>query len=171
LDRSSIASGDRFGNFTLLRVPADVSDEAEVDPSGVGMIWEHRNMCGAPNKLDVAAIFHVGDPIVALAVNRDYLVFGTVAGQVGALVPLRTVGDFKRCRALELELRRVVGPFCGRDHLMFRSYYAPLRNAVDGDLLMQYFELSERQQQAVADELKTTTFEIAKLLNSFESTI
>jgi splicing factor 3B subunit 3 len=171
LDRSSIASGDRFGNFALLRVPADVSDEAEVDPSGVGMIWEHPNMCGTPNKLDVAAMFHVGDPIVALAVNRDYLVFGTVAGQVGALVPLRTVGDFMRCRMLELELRRVVGQFCGRDHLMFRSYYAPLRNVVDGDLLMQYFELSERQQQAVADELKTTTFEIAKLLNSFESAI
>ena len=102
LDECSVACGDRFGNFTMLRLPSDVSDEADVDPSGVGKVWEHQDMCGAPNKLDVIANFHVGDPVTGLVLTEteQCIAFGTISGQIGYLIPFRTDVDMRMCRKL-----------------------------------------------------------------------
>ena len=170
LDDCSVACGDRFGNFTMLRLPADVSDEADVDPSGVGKVWEHPNMCGTPNKLDIIANFHIGDPITGLVLtDTGYgLAFGTVSGQIGHLVPFRTDVDMRICRRLEIALQSRRGNVCGRIHEVYRSYYAPLRNVCDGDLLMSFLQMNTQGQTEIANEIGTTAYEIAKLLTSFD---
>lgn len=170
LDDCSVACGDRFGNFTMLRLPLDVSDEADVDPSGVGKVWEHPNMCGTPNKLDIIANFHIGDPITGLVLtDTGYgLAFGTVSGQIGHLVPFRTDVDMRICRRLEIALQSRRGNVCGRIHEVYRSYYAPLRNVCDGDLLMSFLQMNTQEQTEIANEIGTTAYEIAKLLTSFD---
>jgi splicing factor 3B subunit 3 len=171
LDRATVCCGDRFGNLTVLRVPLDVSDDAEVDPSGVGMIWEHSNMCGSPNKLTIAASFHIGDPITSLSFSPSHtlIYWATVSGAVGTLVPFRNDTDLRLCRRLESCMRQSLPPLCGRVHELYRSYYAPLKNVIDGDLLLRFFDLPDSDQHKIADSLSSTPFDIGKLLNFFES--
>jgi splicing factor 3B subunit 3 len=173
LDRATVCCGDRFGNFTVLRVPSDVSEDAEVDPSGVGMIWEHPSMCGSPNKLAVVANFHIGDPItgIAFSPSNSLVYWASVGGMIGACIPFKTHVELRLCRKLEALMRQACPPLCGRVHEMYRSYYAPVRNVCDGDLLLQYFELRDTDQHQMAETLGTTPFEIAKLLNFFESCV
>lgn len=137
------------------------------------MIWEHPNMCGAPNKLTIVANFHVGDPITAIAFSpsRSLIYWASVSGMIGVCIPFKTDTDLRLCRRLETQMRQACPPLCGRMHEMYRSYYAPVRNVCDGDLLVRYFELNDAEQHRIAEALGTTPFEIAKLLNFFESCV
>lgn len=173
LDHSTVASGDRFGNFTVLRVPTEVSDEAEIDPSGVGMIWEHRDFSGAPNKFDIAASFHVGDPITAMQLSdsRQCIIYATVGGMIGAMVPLSKDSEASILKKLEREMRKKEETLCGRVHELYRSYYTPLTNVTDGDLLKRYMELSDTEQREIANSMKCTPFDISRLLVFIDSLV
>jgi splicing factor 3B subunit 3 len=168
-DHASVASADRFGNFTLLRIPADVSDEAEIDPSGVGMIWEHKDMSGAPNKLEVMSAFHVGDVIcgMSFSVGRACLVYGTVGGQIGTLIPFEGDVEVNLCRKLERAIAAKVFTF-GRNWELYRSYYLPKRNVIDGDLLLMFLELSQEERENIGQEVGASSLEISTLLTSFD---
>lgn len=170
LDRSTIATGDRFGNFTILRLPDDVSDEAEIDPSGVGMVWEHPNMCGTPNKFDIAVNYHIGDPItsLALSISNNSIIYGTVGGQIGLMIPFLTDVEVTICKKLEAEIRNRRPTLCGRLHEMFHSQYSPLKNVIDGELIFEYLKMNESEQKEIAINLQSTPFDISRLLSSFE---
>ena len=170
LDRSTIATGDRFGNFTILRLPPDVSDEAEIDPSGVGMVWEHPNMCGTPNKFNIAVNYHIGDPItsLALSISNNCIIYGTISGQIGLMIPFLTDIEVTICKKLEVEIRKRKPTLCGRLHEMFRSQYSPLKNIVDGELILEYLKMNESEQKEIAINLQSTPFDISRLLSSFE---
>lgn len=43
----------------------------------------------------------------------------------------------------------------GRDHLKYRSYYAPVRNIIDGDLCERFMSLSSTEQRFLCSESKT----------------
>lgn len=173
LDHSTVASGDRFGNFAVLRVPSDVSDEAEVDPSGVGMTWEHRDFSGAPNKFDIAACFHVGDPITAMqkSQNGQYIIYATVSGRIGAMIPMSKDSEASILKKLEREMRNRENTLCGRVHELYRSYYSPLTNVTDGDLVKEYMELSDSEQREIAKAMNCTPFDISRQLTSIESIV
>ncbi|KAH0792774.1 pre-mRNA-splicing factor rse1 [Histomonas meleagridis] len=170
LDRSTVATGDRFGNFSILRLPFDVSDDAEIDPSGVGMIWEHHDMCGCPNKFDLAVNYHVGDPITGLdlSTSEECIVYGTVGGQIGVMIPFITDVEASICRKLEIEVRKRRPTLCGRVHEMFRSYYAPVKCVVDGDMVLEYLNMNQNEQHEISISLQTTPFDISRLLTSIE---
>jgi splicing factor 3B subunit 3 len=173
LDSSTVACGDRFGNFTVLALPTGVGQDADIDPSGVGMVWEHPGMCGSPNKVDIATMFHVGDLITGLTLSNtgECLFWGTVGGQIGAMIPFRDPLEWRLCRRLENELRDQQKGVCGRVHLMYRSYSAPVKNVCDGDLLMMFLEMSDEEQERIAAQIQSTRFNICTLLASFETCI
>ena len=173
LDRATVASGDRFGNFVVLRIPAEVSDDAEVDPSGVGMVWEHRDFSGTPNKFDMAASFHIGDPItgMSLALSGHCIIYATISGQLGAMIPFSTDADASIMKRLEIEMRKKQLSMCGRIHEQFRSYYTPLTNVIDGDLVRSFLDLKYNEQEEIAKAMKCTTFDISRQLVSIESIV
>ncbi|OHT00949.1 CPSF A subunit region family protein [Tritrichomonas foetus] len=173
LDRATVASGDRFGNFAVLRIPPEISDEAEVDPSGVGMVWEHHDFSGTPNKFDTAASFHIGDPITSmqLAVSGHCIIYATVGGQIGAMIPLSSDADATIIKKLEIEMRKKKPTICGRVHELFRSYYAPLTNVTDGDLVKTFLDLSNNEQKEIAFNMRCTPFDISRQLISIESIV
>jgi splicing factor 3B subunit 3 len=169
-DHASVACGDRFGNFTLLRIPADISDEAEIDPSGVGMIWEHKDMSGSPNKLEVISAFHVGDVIcgMAFSVGQTCLVYGTVGGQIGAFIPFQRDWNVSLCKRLEAAMAKRVFSF-DRHWELYRSYYLPKRNVIDGDLLLLFLKLGHEDRETVARDAGASVVEISRLLVSFNA--
>ena len=52
----------------------------------------------------------------------------------------------------------------GRDPLAFRSYYAPVKHVVDGDLCTSYTALPYEEQNKIATQLDRTVGEILKKL-------
>lgn len=50
-------------------------------------------------------------------------------------------------------MRLEAQPLCGRDHIMFRSFYNPSKGVVDGDLCEFYNMLPGIKQRVLAEEL------------------
>ena len=61
-----MAGADKFGNIYFQRLPQDVSDEVEEDPTGGKIKWEQRKLNGALNKVEEILQFHVGDVVTCL---------------------------------------------------------------------------------------------------------
>lgn len=176
LDRSTVCCGDKFGSFCILRLPEDISDEAEVDPSEVGHAFENENFPGARNKLELASFYHIGCPITGLSATQgelqnQSLVYGTVDGEVGLFIPLRTDTDAHLFRQLEDEIRKIKKSPLGRSQEMFRSYYAPVKYVQDSSLLRAYTELKNDVQKQIAEKLKVKPFDLSRLLAKVESSI
>ena len=69
--------------------------------------------------------------------GNDSLVFTTISGTVGILVPFTSREDHDFFQHLEMHMRAENPPLAGRDHLSYRSYYYPVKNVIDGDLCEQ----------------------------------
>ena len=61
-------------------------------------------------------------------------------------------------------LRIEWSPLCGRDHIMFRSCYSPIKNVIDGDLCEQFSRMTFNKQKVLSDELDRTPAEVLKKL-------
>ncbi|WIA12061.1 hypothetical protein OEZ85_012138 [Tetradesmus obliquus] len=177
LDYDTVAAGDKFGNFVVLRLPADVSAQIEEDPTGGKLAAQMGKLGGAPHKLDNSIQFHVGDTITALARatmqpgGSEVLLYGTIMGGVGAFFPFQAKEDKDFFLHLEMHMRQEHPPLAGRDHLAFRSAYFPVREVVDGDLCGQFAALAPAKQQAVAAELDRSPGEVLKKLEEMRNKI
>lgn len=69
LDFDTVAVADKFGNIGVLRLPSNISDEFEEDPSGAKSLWDRGVLSGASNKLDVLCNFHIGEIVLSLQVK------------------------------------------------------------------------------------------------------
>ncbi|KAK4924814.1 pre-mRNA-splicing factor rse1, partial [Elasticomyces elasticus] len=64
---------------------------------------------------------------------------------------------------LETALRAEdAGALIGRDHLAFRSYYAPVKSVVDGDLCERFFALGAAEKAMVAGVMGKRVSEMEK---------
>jgi len=59
--------------------------------------------------------------------GSESLVYTTLSGTVGVLVPFTSHEDQDFFQHLEMHMRSENPPLCGRDHLSFRSYYFPVK--------------------------------------------
>uniref|UniRef100_A0A7S0MRB0 RSE1/DDB1/CPSF1 C-terminal domain-containing protein n=1 Tax=Pyramimonas obovata TaxID=1411642 RepID=A0A7S0MRB0_9CHLO len=177
LDYNTVAAGDKFGNLVVLRLPTEISDEVEEDPTGGKMIGSQAHLNGAPNKLEALVQFHVGETVLSLARTelqpggQEVLLYGTVMGGIGAMLPFTSREDVDFFNHLEMHLRQENAPLCGRDHMAYRSYYFPVKDVIDGDLCEQYATLSAELQRKIADELDRTPSEILKKLEDIRQKI
>lgn len=55
-------------------------------------------------------------------------------GSITAFLPFETKEELDFFTHLEMYLRIESQPLSGRDHVMFRSSYAPVKDVIDGDL-------------------------------------
>eukprot|EP00198_Chlamydomonas_reinhardtii_P011963 XP_001701300.1 nuclear pre-mRNA splicing factor, component of splicing factor 3b [Chlamydomonas reinhardtii] len=177
LDYDTIATGDKFGNLVILRLPQEASQQVEDDPTGGKMAAASGKLNGAPHKLEELVKFHVGDTITALqraemqAGGQEVLVYSTVMGAIGVVYPFTSREDVDFFSHLEMHLRQENPPLAGRDHLAYRSAYFPVRNCVDGDLCSQYASIPMKKQQMIAEAMDRTTGEMLKKLEDIRNKI
>lgn len=183
VDYETVAAGDKFGNVFVNRLPKNVGDDADDDPTGAGLLQEKEYLMGAPHKTELLAHYHVGDVVTSMAKvslvagGRDVLVYTGLMGTVGVLVPFVSGEDVDFFTTLEMHMRTeapsLIGPCCpssdtcadivaGRDHLAYRGAYAPVKGVVDGDLCNQFALLEMGKQGSIAQELDRTTAEVLK---------
>ncbi|KAG4151376.1 hypothetical protein ERO13_D04G061100v2 [Gossypium hirsutum] len=89
IDFDTMAGADKFGNVYFVRLPQDVSDEIEEDPTGGKIKWEQGRLNGAPNKVEEIVQFHIGDVVTCLQKaslipgGGECVLYGTVMGSLG----------------------------------------------------------------------------------------
>lgn len=88
---------------------------------------------GASQKAESVATFHVGEictslqKVTLIPGGWESLIYTTISGSVGVLVPFTSHEDHDFFQHLEMHMRNENSPLCGRDHLSFRSYYYPVK--------------------------------------------
>jgi len=113
-----------------------------------------------PKKLKDICHFHVGELVTDVKKARfgdnmeECIVYSTVMGTIGILLPFKTKTNVDFFAALEVMLKTEQPPLLGRDHIAFRSYYFPSKCVIDGDLCEQFNYLSYDKQKEIAKELR-----------------
>ena len=79
-------------------------------------------------------------------------------------MPFVSKEDVDTLSTLESHLRQENDSLVGRDHLAYRSSYAPVKSVIDGDLCETFGLLPAAKQNAIAQELDRKPSEINKKL-------
>ncbi|PVD21138.1 hypothetical protein C0Q70_19304 [Pomacea canaliculata] len=165
LDHNTVAGADKFGNISIIRLPPELSDDVDEDPTGNKALWDRGVLSGASQKVEVISNFHIGELVTSLQKatlipgGSEALVYTTLSGGVGMLVPFTSHEDHDFFQHLEMYMRSEYPSLCGRDHLAYRSYYFPLKNVIDGDLCEMFNSMDISKQKSVAEELERTPSE------------
>ncbi|KAK7070838.1 Splicing factor 3B subunit 3 [Halocaridina rubra] len=175
LDYDTAAVADKFGNIAVVRLGNDINDDVDEDPTGNKALWDRGLLNGASQKTEVVANFHVGETVNTLEKatlipgGSESLVYTTLSGTVGVLVPFTSREDHELFQNLEMHMRTEHPPLCGRDHLSFRSYFFPVKNVIDGDLCEQFNMVDAGKQRSIAEELDKTPNELSKRLEDIRT--
>ena len=177
VDYETTAGGDKFGNVWLLRCPQKVSEKADEEGSGAHLTHERQYLQGAPNRLDLMCHQYVQDiptsiqktPLVAG--GRDVLVWTGLQGTLGIFIPFVSREDVDFFQTLEQQLRNEDPPLAGRDHLIYRSYYVPVKGMIDGDLCERFALLPNDKKQMVAAELDRSVREIERKVSDMRTRV
>ncbi|KAI4210835.1 MAG: hypothetical protein LQ351_006330 [Letrouitia transgressa] len=177
VDYETTAGGDKFGNLWLLRCPPKASEEADEDGAGAHLIHERQYLQGAPNRLELMSHFFPQDIPTSIqkaqlvAGGRDVIFWAGIQGTMGILVPFISREDVDFFQQLEQQLRSEDAPLAGRDHLIYRSYYVPVKGAIDGDLCERYALLPNEKKQTIAGELDRSVREIERKISDMRTRV
>lgn len=175
LDYDTVAGADKFGNVFVVRLPSSISDEVDEDPTGTKAFWDRGLLNGAPQKVETLCNYHVGETVLSLQKatlipgGSESLVFTTLSGGIGMLVPFTSREDIDFFQHLEMHLRAEQPSLCGRDHLSYRSYYMPVKSVIDGDLCEFFNSLDSSKRRNIAEELDRTPAEVSKKLEDLRT--
>ncbi|KAL5333942.1 CPSF A subunit region-domain-containing protein [Aspergillus crustosus] len=177
VDYETTAGGDKFGNLWLMRCPKKISEEADEEGSGAHLIHERGYLQGTPNRLELMIHVFTQDIPTSLhktqlvAGGRDILVWTGFQGTIGMLVPFVGREDVDFFQSLEMQLAAQCPPLAGRDHLIYRSYYAPVKGVIDGDLCEMYFLLPNDMKMMIAGELDRSVREIERKIQDMRTRV
>lgn len=177
VDYETVAGGDKFGNIWLLRAPSKASEEADEEGSGAHLLHERQYLQGAPNRLNLMCHDFVQDIPTSIqktqlvAGGRDVLFWTGLQGTLGVFVPFVSREDVDFFQTLEQQLRNEDAPLAGRDHLIYRSYYVPVKGVIDGDLCERFSLLHSDKKQTIAAEVDRSVREIERKISDMRTRV
>ncbi|KAK5116447.1 hypothetical protein LTR62_007995 [Meristemomyces frigidus] len=177
LDYETVAGGDKFGNLWVLRVPEQASREADEEGVGGYIANERGYLGGAPYRLELRSHFFAQD--IPTAIQRTSLVAGGqellfwsgLEGTMGILIPFVAREDVEFFSQLEGLVRAEEAPLAGRDHLMYRGYYVPVKGVVDGDLCERFLRLGVDAKGRIAGEVERGVGEVERKVLEMRSRV
>lgn len=111
LDYDTVAGADKFGNICVVRLPPNTNDEVDEDPTGNKALWDRGLLNGASQKAEVIMNYHVGETVLSLQKTTlipggsESLVYTTLSGGIGILVPFTSHEDHDFFQHVEMHLR------------------------------------------------------------------
>jgi splicing factor 3B subunit 3 len=175
LDWNTVAVGDKFGNICVLRLPRG-TDTATADLTGQRALWD-SSRDDTTARMETLCQYYVGEVVTSMtrsslvAGGAECLIYVTVTGRIGALVPFTSREDVEFFTQLEGYLRTNAARPTGRDPQSYRSYYAPVMHVVDGDLCDAFNSLPHDEQTKIADQLDRSVGEIMKKLEDTRTSL
>ncbi|KAF1819766.1 uncharacterized protein K489DRAFT_412467 [Dissoconium aciculare CBS 342.82] len=177
MDYETVAGGDKFGNLWVVRCPPQASQEADEDNATAHLMNERSYLHGTPYRLDLRAHYYAQDIPVSMqktalvAGGQDVLFWAGLQGTLGILVPFIAREDVDFFTSLQQGMRAEDPPLAGRDHLAYRSYYLPVKGAIDGDLCERFMALSYDGKQKVAAETERSVAECEKKIQEMRTRV
>merc|ERR1712118_504513 len=138
LDTQSMVGADKFDNFFIARIPEECRDDEGGDQTGLRLKADTAYLTGATPKMDHVAQVQGGGELIC---------YSTLLGAIGVLHPFSSKEEIDFFHHLEMFARSEKPPLCGREHLMYRSYYFPVQHVVDGDLCEQFTMMPMERQR------------------------
>lgn len=138
-------------------------------------MWDRGWLGGASQKVESICEFHLGETVTSIQKATlihglaECLVYMTLSGTIGIMVPLGSQEDHDFFQSLEMHLRNENTLLCGRDHLSFRSYYFPTKRVIDGDLCETFALLPIATQKNISEQLERVPTEISKKLEDIRT--
>ncbi|TLD17954.1 uncharacterized protein PgNI_00866 [Pyricularia grisea] len=175
VDYDSTAGADKFGNLWILRCPEKASQESDEPGSEVHLVHSRDYLHGTSNRLALMAHVYTQDiPTSICKTNlvvggQEVLLWGGFQGTIGVLIPFVSREDADFFQSLEQHLRSEDPPLAGRDHLMYRGYYVPVKGVIDGDLCERYTLLPNDKKQMIAGELDRSVREIERKISDIRT--
>lgn len=169
IDSDTILTSDKFGNLGVSRIDENISRQIEEDWTILKNSESIYNSC--PFKLINLIDFHLGEIITKFQFinNNESILYCGIFGTLGVLTPLISKKEVELLINLQLELQNIIKNELGKDHLKFRSYYNPMKNIIDGDLLEKFHQLSNGEKSEIAKRLNKTINDIEKKLNDLKN--
>jgi splicing factor 3B subunit 3 len=175
LDWNTVAIGDKFGNVSILRLPRGAETTA-FDSTSERALWESSREDQLP-KLELICHYFVGEVVTCMtrsalvAGGAECIIYSTVTGRIGALVPFASRSDVDFYTQLEDAIRNSVPRPTGRDPQSYRSYYSPVMHVTDGELCDSFNLLSFSEQTRIAEKLDRTVGDILKRLEDVRNSL
>ncbi|TRY50191.1 Cleavage/polyadenylation specificity factor subunit A [Cryptosporidium tyzzeri] len=175
LDYHTIAVSDKFDNIIVSRVPVEASDDFSFVTSFTDNNNSQSSALMRTHQINTVAQFHLGDIVTCLQKSQltptsaEAIIYGTILGSIGSLSPILNNEDIELLSKLEILLRKQKSTLLSRDHLMFRSYYSPVHNVIDGDFCQTFTILDSQIQSEIASKLDVTVEEIYKKLDDYKT--
>lgn len=175
VDYESIAGGDKFGNVWIVRCPEKASIESDEDPAGAHLQHAREYLHGANHRLSLMTHFYTQDVPTSISKTnlvvggQDVLLWSGIQGTIGVFIPLMSREDADFFQSLETHMRTEDPPLAGRDHLIFRGYYVPVKGVIDGDLCERFALLPNDKKQMIAGELDRSVREIERKISDIRT--
>ncbi|KAK9453837.1 CPSF A subunit region-domain-containing protein [Dipodascopsis uninucleata] len=174
VDYDTVAGGDKFGNIWLLRCPEKDSIDADED-NGAHLLSARPYLDGAPGRVEMIAHFYIQDIPTSIqktqltSGSQEVLMYTGLQGSIGVIIPFASREDYNFFQQLESLLRADDLSIVGRDHLIYRGSYLPVKSTVDGDLCERFTMLSIEKQRSIAAELERTVREVERKISSMRT--
>lgn len=175
VDYETVAGGDKFGNLWLVRCPPTASEEADEEGSAQHLSHERQYLHGTSTRLDLVAHFFTGDLPTSIQKTqlvpggREVILWSGLQGTIGVLVPFVSREDVDFFQQVEQHLRAEDPPLCGRDHLIYRGYYVPVKGVIDGDLIERFSHLPIEKKMRIAGELDRSPREVERKIEDMRT--
>jgi splicing factor 3B subunit 3 len=147
------------------------SSSAAAATSGGGVVTASIAML-EPHKLKCLFHMHIGQVVTSLGLCRllpsspHVVLYTTILGAIGVLVPLSSSADVDLLQSLQLHLRPLVATLGGHSHVSFRSSSEPTHHMIDGDLCSRFASAPRAVQEQLAAQLAVSPALILKKLDS-----
>ncbi|KAJ0159850.1 Pre-mRNA-splicing factor RSE1 [Colletotrichum tanaceti] len=175
VDYETVVGGDKFGNVFLVRCPEKATHEADEESGGLHLLNTRDYLHGTPHRLSLLSHSYTQDVPTSITKTslvvggQDVLLWSGINGTIGVFIPFVTREDVDFFQNLEQHMRTEDAPLAGRDHLMYRSYYVPVKGVIDGDLCERYTLLPSEKKQMIAGELDRSVREIERKISDIRT--
>ena len=176
LDYDTIAGTDKFENFFVYRIPKIDTIITNNDNILEGETQYNSVLHGANKKFELINEIHIGEIITefqTITLKEEFddsnsenseneelndnkikaILYGTISGGVGLFIQFNKREDALFFAQLELLLREYVDEPTGRNILMSKSQYIPIKNIIDFNLIYEFFKLDNDLQKKIGEEL------------------
>jgi len=106
-----------------------------------------------------------------VAGGRETIVWSGLQGTIGLFVPFVSREDVDFFQTLEQHMRTEDPPLAGRDHLIYRSYYVPVKGVIDGDLCERFSLLPRDKKAMIAGELDRSVRDVERKIADMRSRV
>lgn len=175
VDYESVAGGDKFGNIWIVRCPEKASTEADEDGAGAHLQHAREYLHGTNHRVSLMTHYYTQDVPTSISKTnlvvggQDVLLWSGIQGTIGVFIPLVSREDADFFQSLESHLRTEDPPLAGRDHLIYRGYYVPVKGVIDGDLCERFTLLASDKKQLIAGELDRSVREIERKISDIRT--